>query len=241
MRVWIIAAVAIAVFVVGCERKGKADKEELSDLAIRFLTAETYDEWSSCYEPETAEMLPKKDRWKKSPYGKEDIKVTKVEVLGDAAVMHLEIETKPSKLWAVRRKGKWLLTFGKASRPLHKSSLQAAREHARKAACYSNLKQIGFGCHRYARDHQGNFPPDLEALQDRYVSDLELFSCPSSPGKMSYIYISGLKNTGRADSILAYDLPRNHSGNGVNVLYLDGQVQWKDAEELEKILRASNP
>ena len=240
MRNWQTAVVALAaMFVSGCERKGKEEKEELRGLAVKFLTAETYDEWSSCYEPESSEMLPKKGSWKKSPYGKEDIKITKIDVLGDAAIVYLEIETKPTRLWALKKKGKWFITFRKASRPLHKSSLQAAREHARKAQCKSNLMIISLHLARFQKKYERP-PTSWEELVQEAPETKSLLRCPSAGEREVGYVLLAVAEPRPADAPFIAELPSNH-GEGGHVLYAGRRVDWKDAEELQKILRAKNP
>ncbi len=167
MTGWRTAAVAVAAFAaVGCE-KGKADKDELANLAARYWTAETYEEWSSCRDPESAVMFVKKEKWLeirsrsakegiKTAYAKEDVKVAKVDVLGGAAVIYLEIEAKPTKLWAVKKKGKWLLTFGKAAHPLHRSALHAGRIGPNQAVAVASLRMYAGAQNMYRRSDYDN-------------------------------------------------------------------------------------
>ena len=84
-------------------------------------------------------------------------------------------------------------------------ALARARESARRASCLSNLKQIGLALNLYAGDNRESFPWDATAtplaiiaittkegtstngsgglgmLYDMYVTDLNLFACPTSP------------------------------------------------------------
>lgn len=68
------------------------------------------------------------------------------------------------------------------------------REHARRAACQSNLRQIGFAIHLYAGDHNGDLPvhsignwpwdfhrPTADILLDYAGGDFHVFYCPSGP------------------------------------------------------------
>lgn len=65
--------------------------------------------------------------------------------------------------------------------------LGKARENARKANCQSNLKQIGLALNMYAGDNSDNFPTSssgtakssLSFLYNSYVTDKNIFSCPS--------------------------------------------------------------
>jgi len=71
-------------------------------------------------------------------------------------------------------------------------ALAKAREQARKAACLSNLKQIGVALHMYADDFKEKFPYDevtttanrraiqcYSLLVPDYAEDQDVFKCPS--------------------------------------------------------------
>lgn len=103
-----------------------------------------------------------------------------------------------------------------------------ARENARRAACLSNLKQIGLGLMQYTQDYDEkyplqdggpNVPPDYTivnystfninvptwvGLLQPYVKSWELFRCPSVPADTS-----------------ALNVP---NGNNANSYYLSGVV-----------------
>ncbi|NQT84178.1 DUF1559 domain-containing protein [bacterium] len=114
-----------------------------------------------------------------------------------------------------------------------------AREKARRAACLSNLHQLGVGCIMCASDHDGVLSSRLSELYPKYVADLNIFVCPVHKGKK----ISKDAIDGQGDYRLA--LPpmrlgtikepamtvmisgkeRNHQG-GRNFAYADGHVAW---------------
>ena len=122
-------------------------------------------------------------------------------------------------------------------------ALSRAREQARRAVCMSNLKQVGLGCHMWALDHDDQFPPSLKDPHPDYVS-LNVFVCPSTEDEVtgaeeidekgSYIYVSGLNADSPADAVLLYDRKENHNGEGRNVLFVDGHVEWMSEEEFRK-------
>lgn len=57
--------------------------------------------------------------------------------------------------------------------------LSNARAKARETTCISQLSQIGKAVHMYMDDHAERRPPRLDSLWPRYVSDQQLFVCPS--------------------------------------------------------------
>lgn len=69
-------------------------------------------------------------------------------------------------------------------------ALQKGRESARRTSCMNNLRQILISLTLYAEEHQGFYPPkhsipenvmlDGRSIFPEYVSDLNLFGCPSS-------------------------------------------------------------
>ncbi|MFN3648272.1 MAG: prepilin-type N-terminal cleavage/methylation domain-containing protein [Armatimonadota bacterium] len=104
-----------------------------------------------------------------------------------------------------------------------------AREAGRKADCQTRLYQLGAALQLYARDHDGKLPPahnDFRPLRGVYVTDEQLFRCPTDSGKgASYQYRGGLSLEDRPDIPLAADWDFRHGGGG-SVLYLDGHVKW---------------
>jgi hypothetical protein len=129
----------------------------------------------------------------------------------------------------------WLLT------DLVPCTLATAPERARRTKCTSNLKQIIYACQLYAGDNGGVFPPELAALAGDYVSDGELFICPSTDRRsgghhpwrgplddanLSYSYVAGLKATDDGDCILAFDEEWNHDREGLVVVYVGGRISW---------------
>ena len=128
------------------------------------------------------------------------------------------------------------------------------RERSRRANCTSNLKQIWYACSLYAKDNAGAYPPDLAYLFGDYISDSQLFVCPTVaaegharkrgygrfvPEAVCYCYVSGLKATDDKEYALAFDEEWNHGGEGIIVARVGGQVSWERDiegfhEELDK-------
>jgi prepilin-type processing-associated H-X9-DG protein len=126
--------------------------------------------------------------------------------------------------------------------------------------CGSNLRQIGQGLMIYALDHGGAYPDDLRSLLlDKDVDlNVEVLVCPASndekasgrtveeiaenlekPGHCSYIYLGrGVPETAEAETrVVAVEPLRNHDGEGMNVLYGDGHVEWLVKEEAEALMK----
>ena len=122
--------------------------------------------------------------------------------------------------------------------------LCAARERARRTSCASNLKQIGYGVHLYSSDHDERFPESLPVLyREGYLTDHKVFLCWSarrrslrhSPGPgepltedhMFFCYVSGMKADDNGEYVVAFEEEWNHRGDGLNVLFIGGNVAWQ--------------
>jgi len=134
-------------------------------------------------------------------------------------------------------------------------ALSRAREQARRASCINNLKQIGIALHIYASDYSENFPqpaaasgtgaPDMDPLYTTYISDINLFVCPSTsdsvatPGVGSYAYSDALTESSASDTFIASDDSAgdgaNHLG-GLHILYVDGHVKWSPGATIATVL-----
>ncbi len=108
-------------------------------------------------------------------------------------------------------------------------ALGRARETAKTVVCMNQLKQIGMASFIYANDHQGKFPPDLNALVREADLSPKVFICPATkdgPDDCSYVYRGAdLDDSSSAMMILAYDRQGNHRDGNRNVLFADGHVQ----------------
>jgi len=112
-------------------------------------------------------------------------------------------------------------------------ALAKAREQARRAACLSNLKQIGLAWHMYAQDYDENFPADTNltlvgSLTNivGYMDAPKIFICPSSgesaatnivsltKANISYAFFLGLSEVDSSDQPIALDDPKNSSVSG---------------------------
>jgi len=116
-------------------------------------------------------------------------------------------------------------------------AMARAREQAKRASSMSNLKQIGLGLHMYANDHDDKLPSDLAAISS-YVGSSSVFDSPRKPKGFtgpSYIYIPGQTTAMYPGNIVAYENPA-FCQDGVNVLFLDGHVEFMKPEPFRKEL-----
>jgi prepilin-type processing-associated H-X9-DG protein len=139
------------------------------------------------------------------------------------------------------------------------SGLSAAREKARRRVCASTLKSMGVAIHIYAHDNKDRFPASFGMLFPKYVQDGHLFLCPTAERAhvitmddlpvgttdasalltddyTEYEYVPGLDATLPGTVVLVYERPSNHGGDGSNVLFLDGTVEWLTPAELDERL-----
>jgi len=120
-------------------------------------------------------------------------------------------------------------------------AMAKAREQARRAASMSNLKQIGLGLHMYANDHQGNLPADLEQAKSHW-RNAQVLESPRKPKDFvgpSYIYIPGQSLSLYPGNIVAYENPE-FSADGLNVLFLDGHVEFMKPEAFRRELKETH-
>jgi len=140
-------------------------------------------------------------------------------------------------------------------------ALNRSREMAKRVACASNLRQIGQGILMYADNHQGNYPPDLGTLVKTGNLTAMFFVCPSAnthpPGGMTadqsadwvnansdYIYIGANLKTGDpkvvpSTTVVCYEKDDNHGGNGMNLLFADGHVEFMQLEPAHQAINNS--
>jgi prepilin-type processing-associated H-X9-DG protein len=135
-------------------------------------------------------------------------------------------------------------------------SLNSRSEHSPRVTCANHLRQIGLACLMYANGHSDQYPDSLATvLRDEDIT-ADVFVCPSSndapangpttqaivanltAGRhLSYIYVGrGLTSAASADTVLAYEPLTNHAGQGMEVLYADGHVEFQDAVTARKIM-----
>jgi hypothetical protein len=160
------------------------------------------------------------------------------------------------------RRGRWLavtgLVLGAASVVLHAVYPTPGHvpEQSNRVRCASNLRLIGLLIRQYVDEHNGAFPPNLVSLHLEHEPEglAEYFICPSSNatpwqqlpasdddamrlGHLSYLYFgAGLTGPVPDDRPIAMDVPTNHDGDGYNVLFAGGFVEWVDPKGARVLL-----
>jgi prepilin-type processing-associated H-X9-DG protein len=120
-------------------------------------------------------------------------------------------------------------------------ALARTRQLAFRMTSGTNLSGIGKACVIYAEDHDGKLPPDLETLvkeADLRPQSLESKLKPKDFPGPSYIYIAGQTTSMDHRNIVAYEDPA-YCIDGVNVVFLDGHVEFLKPEAFRQQLEAT--
>jgi len=112
--------------------------------------------------------------------------------------------------------------------------MDKSKETANRISCASHLKIVGMSLMIYANQYAGKLPDSLADLKDLKPEDQV---CPSA-GKADYVYVGkGHKQTDfKMDDVLVYEPLENHAGQGMNILYGDGHVEWQKSDEAKKLI-----
>ncbi len=126
-------------------------------------------------------------------------------------------------------------------------ALSKARESAKRVASGSQLRQIGMAITMYANDHKGQLPLNLGALVEaKYFPNPQILTSPlaDTPGGNDFVYlgsdklkISQLTSPGMI--AVVYDSAALKHGDGTNVLFVDGHVEWVDRGRFEQVIQQS--
>jgi len=110
-------------------------------------------------------------------------------------------------------------------------SLSRVRELSNRLACGANLRAIASSNKVYAEESQARLPGDLQILADTGELPLRSLRCPSCRARPSgahtcYSYV--LLDVSDLDfrCVLAYEKQDHHLGEGGNVLFADGHVEF---------------
>jgi len=119
-------------------------------------------------------------------------------------------------------------------------AIACSRERLPRIKCANNLKQLGLGMKIYATDHDESFPSKLVDIRNYMADQASLFVCPASGNKSGpietvdewtdYVYIVGLSETNAPSEIVMYCPSENHGGDGANIFFADGHVEWFNAK-----------
>ena len=118
-------------------------------------------------------------------------------------------------------------------------SLSVARETAKQAVCAANLRAVEAALLEYVEKH-GQEPPNLTALVDENMLDPRGLICPSvNPAVNQMLPFIWTRNVDcdDAENIIAYEPIQNHNGDGGNVLFCDGHVEFVLEANWEQTLR----
>jgi prepilin-type processing-associated H-X9-DG protein len=136
-------------------------------------------------------------------------------------------------------------------------SLNRARETANRVKCGSNMRQIGMGILLYANENKGHYPANLGVLVKTEELVPQVFVCPSGNTKFpggnmavddqvkwvnentDYVYIgAGMNATAGAETIVLHEKPDAHGGQGMNMLFGDGHVEFFQTPAAMQMIQA---
>lgn len=130
------------------------------------------------------------------------------------------------------------------------SSCRKPTSLAEQLNCKQQLRSVWSAIALYRHDHSNQWPPNLKSLDKDMVG--RLLTCPgvkanSGIGQSDYFYVDWSKLPHGQDATsgkypLMYDRrTSNHDGRGINVLMLDGSVEWDSNAEWLKKFAAEHP
>jgi prepilin-type processing-associated H-X9-DG protein len=143
-------------------------------------------------------------------------------------------------------------------------SLCRSRETANRVKCAANLRAIGQAIGLYAQSHGGQYPTMLAVLPATEEITADVMVCPSSNDErsegidtaavvaeltaaetnatdhkhcMSYVYAGRAltQQTATSTTVVAYEPLTNHDGDGMNVLFGDGHVEFVSKQDWPEI------
>lgn len=115
-------------------------------------------------------------------------------------------------------------------------TLNRMRHTSGRVPCASNLRQIGQALLLYQMDHDGMWPTRLDELVTNKSITLEVLQCAETHKPSIFNRPNAIAKNVAADDVVAYEPLDYHDGEGSNVLYGDGHVNWLTPEELKRAL-----
>lgn len=102
----------------------------------------------------------------------------------------------------------------------------AVKEKSVEAQALNNGRQIGLACQAYAQNHDGTFPPNLDALVPQYLPDAAVFRCPIGGNKepIGFDYLPGQRATDPSEKALLVSKGVNRQKKRV-VVRVDGSTR----------------
>ena len=167
-------------------------------------------------------------------------------------------DRRPSRGWRLTR---WIVGGGILIGLLFSifvPTMCRAREPSNRIKCSSNLRQIGLAATMFANAHDGVMPANWQELVSGGDITADVFLCPSSnltdratdsqgvtwaaslddpnAHHCSYFYAGTRLRLAdlKPEDIIAFEPADDHNGDGVNLLYADGHVDWHGARTASK-------
>lgn len=132
-----------------------------------------------------------------------------------------------------------------------------SRETANRVKCASNMKQIGLALLLYSQANDGQLPDSMLELPLHVDITSDVFCCPSSndepaPGRTPTEQVARLRHGRHCSYVyhgrgLTWPQPEgvpvacepltNHAGDGMNILFGDGRVEFLAPAEAERVMR----
>lgn len=104
--------------------------------------------------------------------------------------------------------------------------------------CLMNLRGLGQAIYIYAQDAPDMaFPDDFQKVFDAKLALPKQLICPNAArGHACYYYIPGCSAESDPTTVVMFEDPRNHAGEGGHVLDQSGFVSWVKFPEYQAIL-----
>lgn len=119
-------------------------------------------------------------------------------------------------------------------------SMATSKVSADRTRSAVNLRQIGQGIMLYVNENQGKMPPDLAAVAKTQDLAPEVLHSPfgeaKAAGDYTYLAVDAPNKEIPPDVVIAYDSAELRAGDGANVLYADGHVEWLERDGANKAL-----